>query len=89
MLTQNENSLFFTFAVPVSRVVSLSITVESILGEEELSCLLGGHDVSLTCNVEGGYPRPVIIFKKDFKIIEPGEDQFFKISMPYSDQVCS
>ena len=79
--------IMYYFAVPVTEVVSLSVTVATDLGDDEVTCLLEGHDVDLTCIVEGGYPRPEIIFKKGSKTVVPGEDQFFRISKTYSDQV--
>ena len=47
------------------------------------SCLVPGRNVTLTC-VTKGYPRPMIIFKKDDQEILSG---FNRITRLYFDQV--
>ena len=50
-------------------IFSVPIEVEELIITSEdgttSSCQLPGRNVTLTCVTKGGYPRPMIIFKKD------------------------
>lgn len=74
--------------MPIAEVLPVSLTVESVLGEVEPNCLLDGRDVILTCNIIGGYPRPVLTFRKESDVIVPGKDQFYRATSINYDQVC-
>ena len=67
------------------KVQNLSLTVEGT----GFQCLFEGRNVILTCEIFG-FPRPEIVFRRDFNfIIIPGMEGFERITSISLDQVCA